>query len=101
MIAYGLRYNWIFIFKTFRTKLDFLWVFFLTSWLNPSDGYCVGNIQLYKMIVLNDYIDYQPSVVSAFAPQIACICQHPNLDEYDLNSVVSIVTGGSTINEIF
>ncbi len=43
----------------------------------------------------------QPHVVSLFPSQVAYICRHPQLDQFDLSSVLSIVTGGSTTNPVY
>jgi len=39
----------------------------------------------------------RPTCISIFPCQIAAICKHPNLDQYDLRSVGVVVTGGSLI----
>ena len=43
------------------------------------------------------FYDSQPTCISIFPCQIAAICKHPNLDQYDLRSVGVVVTGGSLI----
>jgi len=43
----------------------------------------------------------RPHVVSLFPSQVAYICRHPQLDQFDLSSVLSIVTGGSTTNPVY
>jgi len=51
---------------------------------------------------LLDSIDrFKPHILSAFPPQIAYICQHLNAAKYDLGSVRTVITGGSTINPMF
>jgi len=39
--------------------------------------------------------------LSAFPPQMAYICQHPDANKYDLSSIRTIITGGSVINPTF
>ena len=39
--------------------------------------------------------------MSAFPPQMAYICQHPDANKYDLSSIRTIITGGSVINPTF
>jgi len=40
---------------------------------------------------------FQPLFISIFPSQIAMICRHPNLEQYDLSSVVVVMTMGSGI----
>ena len=43
----------------------------------------------------------QPDILSAFPTQLAYICQHPALDDYDLSTIRTVISGGSTINPVF
>merc|ERR1712137_786075 len=47
--------------------------------------------------LLESINDIQPHCLSIFPCQIASICQYPNLERYDLNSVRVLITGGSLI----
>jgi len=64
-----------------------------------AEMYCMSNLSDDNLLVAID--KFKPDVVCAFPPQIAYICQHPNLDEYQLKSVTVIVSGGSSINPFF
>lgn len=39
--------------------------------------------------------------MNVFPSQIAYICRHPELDQFDLSSVVVFTTTGSTINPVY
>ena len=43
----------------------------------------------------------QPFTITVFPSQIAYICRHPQLKQFDLSSVIVIMTGGSGINPTF
>ena len=47
-------------------------------------------------ILFNFYVS-QPYIISVFPCQIASICRHSNLKQFDLDSVGIVLTGGSLI----
>jgi len=74
-------------------------------WFNFMSSY--QHAQIYTMSDSSDAnllvsIDqYKPDILSAFPTQLAYICQHPALDDYDLSSIRTVISGGSTINPVF
>ena len=71
----------------------------LMSTVGHGHGTCLSNLSDDNLI--QAIHDVRPQVVSAFPSQIAWLCRHPELDKFDLSSVVIFATGGSCINPIY
>jgi len=71
----------------------------MTIFLLLSLAHCnLSVISKYDDYNLLDAIQkFKPYCISIFPCQIAAICKHPNLDQFDLDSVNLVITGGSVI----
>jgi len=71
----------------------------MTIFLLLSLAHCnLSVISKYDDYNLLDAIQkFKPYCISIFPCQIATICKHPNLDQFDLDSVNLVITGGSVI----
>nr|CAH0112561.1 unnamed protein product [Daphnia galeata] len=63
------------------------------------DLYCMSNFSEENLLAAIDRV--KPRGVSMFPSHIAWLCKYPELDRFDLSSVLSITVVGSLINPIY